>query len=424
LTGAEGRVPAVPVPDVVLRGATAKTMSSARVRAPGYLFVLPWSLEWIGGVNEVVRRLYDELAQRGDYRPVVLELGWNDRPRHSADPEPRRTSWMRLQSVPLDGPAMSKEKLVARLRRPGACLRLRRFLRDENVQVVNLHYPGLLLEHFAALRRFHLRDFKLIASFHGSDVDASVRSEYHRFRMSRALAQADAVVVPSEALARRISAVFPSTRVRIHRIYNGIDVEGFLSEAREARARRPDTSHGAPYVLHVGNFETVKAHDVLLEAWARVAAARPDVRLVAVGRTGPTLDYALARVARPDLAGRVEIRTDVAHADVAALMRDAAAVVLPSRLETFPLVLLEAGAMGRAVVASAVGGIPELITHGEAGLLVPPENAPELASALLRVLSAPDFARSLGASLESRVRAHFTWDRAATEYERVISSVG
>jgi glycosyltransferase involved in cell wall biosynthesis len=177
-------------------------------------------------------------------------------------------------------------------------------------------------------------------------------------------------------------------------------------------------------VLHVGNFETVKAHDVLLEAWARVAAARPDVRFVAVGRTGPTLDYALARVAQPDLAGRVEIRTDLAHGDVAALMRDAALVVLPSRLETFPLVLLEAGAMGRAVVASAVGGIPELISHGEAGLLVPPENATELASAVLRVLSAPDFARSLGASLERRVRAHFTWDRAATEYERVISGVG
>jgi glycosyltransferase involved in cell wall biosynthesis len=80
--------------------------------------------------------------------------------------------------------------------------------------------------------------------------------------------------------------------------------------------------------------------------------------------------------------------------------------------------------MGRAVVASAVGGIPELITHGDAGLLVPPENAPELASAVLRVLSAPDFARSLGASLESRVRAHFSWERAATEYEHVISSVG
>jgi glycosyltransferase involved in cell wall biosynthesis len=399
-------------------------MSAVRVRAPGYLFVLPWSLEWIGGVNEVVRRLYDELAQRGDYRPVVLELGWTERPRQSPDPERRRTSWMRLQSVPLDGPAMSKEKLVARLRRPGACLRLRRFLRDENVQVVNLHYPGLLLEHFAALRRLHLRDFKLIASFHGSDVDASVRSEYHRSRMSRALAQADAVVVPSEALARRISTVFPSTRERIHRVYNGIDVEGFLSEARGARTREADTSRGAPYVLHVGNFETVKAHDVLLEAWARVAAARPDVRLVAVGRTGPTLDYALARVAQPDLAGRVEIRTDLAHGDVAALMRDAALVVLPSRLETFPLVLLEAGAMGRAVVASAVGGIPELISHGEAGLLVPPENATELASAVLRVLSAPDFARSLGASLESRVRAHFTWDRAATEYERVISGVG
>ncbi len=128
--------------------------------------------------------------------------------------------------------------------------------------------------------------------------------------------------------------------------------------------------------------------------------------------------------ARPDLtafleaavAGRPQVRwinAMVPVAEVVQLYSHAAAFVCPSIYEPFGLINLEAMACGTAVVASRVGGIPEVVVDGETGWLVEPGDAPALGQALRAALADPARARSMGEAGRRRVEAHFAWDRIA-----------
>jgi glycosyltransferase involved in cell wall biosynthesis len=105
---------------------------------------------------------------------------------------------------------------------------------------------------------------------------------------------------------------------------------------------------------------------------------------------------------------------------VGVFLERARVLCLPSRSESFGVALLEAGAYGLPVVASRVGGIPEIVTDGETGLLVPPEDPAALSDALERVLSDPERARRLGDNLRRRVVADFSWTRAYQDYRALL----
>src|SRR5262249_1147568 len=108
------------------------------------------------------------------------------------------------------------------------------------------------------------------------------------------------------------------------------------------------------------------------------------------------------------------------HAQVARFFDRATAFCLPSRAEPFGIVLLEAGAFRLPVVATRVGGIPEIVEDRVTGLLVPPDDAGSLADALVRVLTDSDFAASAGRGLHDRVRAVFSWRRAYDAYRALL----
>jgi D-inositol-3-phosphate glycosyltransferase len=90
-------------------------------------------------------------------------------------------------------------------------------------------------------------------------------------------------------------------------------------------------------------------------------------------------------------------------------------VACPSHREGFGIACAEAMAHGRPVVASAVGGLLDLVVHEETGLLVPPRDVPALRSALERLIGNPDLRRSFGAAARSRIREHFSWERFARD---------
>ena len=100
----------------------------------------------------------------------------------------------------------------------------------------------------------------------------------------------------------------------------------------------------------------------------------------------------------------------------------AKAFCLPSRAEPFGIALLEAGAYRLPVVASRVGGIPEIVIHGESGLLVQPDDVDGLAAALDRVMADPDAARGLGERLHRRVANDFPWKRAYEQYRTLATA--
>jgi glycogen synthase len=162
--------------------------------------------------------------------------------------------------------------------------------------------------------------------------------------------------------------------------------------------------------LFVGVLERYKAFDVLADAWRRVAGVVPDavLQIVGQGTLAP-----LARQLVDELPGRVEWTPSLTAEEVAAALDASTLLVLPSRSEGMGRVVVEAAARGRSVVASRVGGIPDVVVNGETGLLVPPADVGALADALSRVLSDAALAERLGASARIRVEQ---WLATPEEY--------
>ena len=186
-----------------------------------------------------------------------------------------------------------------------------------------------------------------------------------------------------------------------------MDLEPFLATEPEPLPERPTA-------LFVGVLERYKAVDVLSEAWRLAAPRVPDAALRLVGR-GTLREAAERLVVGGD--GRVRWDESLPTPEVARALDQATVLVLPSRSEGLGRVVVEAFCRGRAVVGSRVGGIPDLVTDGETGLLVPPEDAVALADALVRALSDRSLAERLGAAAR---RAVEPWLATPEEYARQI----
>jgi len=186
-----------------------------------------------------------------------------------------------------------------------------------------------------------------------------------------------------------------------------MDLEPFLE-------REPAPLPERPCALFVGVLERYKAVDVLADAW-RIAAPRvPEAMLQVVGR-GTLREVANRLVA--DLPEQTRWTESLPTEDVARALDEATVLVLPSRSEGLGRVVVEAFCRGRGVVASRVGGIPDLVTNGETGLLVLPGDARALADALVQMLSDRALAERLGAAGRVAVEP---WLATPEEYARQI----
>ena len=162
-----------------------------------------------------------------------------------------------------------------------------------------------------------------------------------------------------------------------------------------------------------------KGFDVVLHALTRL----PGVRFI-LGGDGPARPPLEALAHQLDVADRVEFRGWVHPDDVPALINEGDLVVMPSRWrEPFGLVAVQAGQMGRALVASRTGGIPEIVIEGETGLLVPINDPHALAHAMQGLLADPGSARRMGAAARRHVLQHFTMERCSSDYAEIYQRV-
>jgi glycosyltransferase involved in cell wall biosynthesis len=173
---------------------------------------------------------------------------------------------------------------------------------------------------------------------------------------------------------------------------------------------------GATFVLGLGRLVEKKGFAFLVEAAARVPAVF--IALAGEGDLRPELEAQAASVKAPvRLVGALD------RASVAAALGAAEIVVVPSvvdragNVDGLPNVLLEAMAAGRAVVASRVAGIPDVMTDGVDGILVPPNDPAALAAAMARLAADPALRRRLGDAARSTVTRRLSWDRAALTFE-------
>ncbi len=273
------------------------------------------------------------------------------------------------------------------------------------------------------MRKLGLFNGALILSFHGLDVEA-VRSHgvFGKLLWRYLLNNSDRIVTCSADLATRLKLAAPYITTGIEVIHNGIDEEEFRTESLRVADPIADRD---PYILNVATFERKKGQDVLLDAFFALDQRFSEYQLILVGADGLFLDDIRTRIDNEDTeAGRkVSIVIDAPHSTVLEIMAGASIFVLPSRAEPFGIVLLEAGLSSVPVIASRIGGIPEIITHDENGILVEPDNVQELRIALEMLLSNTAVGTTLAAQHYQRVVERFTWKSCASKYTDLIGKV-
>ena len=230
------------------------------------------------------------------------------------------------------------------------------------------------------------------------------------------------VTAVSEAVADTVAAMgVPRERITV--IPNGVDTARFIVHAPGAdgggrRAALPERwpfdGDGTPLVGSVGCLAARKDYATLVDALALLGARGIPFRAALVG-DGPERAALEARIAALGLADRVRLLGE--RADVERLLPEMNVFVLSSREEGIPNALLEAMAAGRAAVATAVGGTPEVLRDGETGWLVPPGSPVALADALADVLARPEEARRRGEAARRMTEQNMSIDAMARRHE-------
>ncbi len=205
------------------------------------------------------------------------------------------------------------------------------------------------------------------------------------------------VVAVSDRVAAYAAQEFRIPPDRLSTIYNGVDLDHF----RPTRRGRDDE---APVIGSTARLHVKNDHATLLRAFARVKARWPGARLLLVGR-GP--EEARLRALATSLGVPAQVQFVGEQADVAPYLHQMDLYVQSSVAEGMPNSVLEAMAVGLPIVATSVGGTPEVVVDGETGLLVPPRDPVALADGMLKLLEDRTMADALGRAGRARVEAHF-----------------
>jgi starch synthase len=254
-----------------------------------------------------------------------------------------------------------------------------------------------------------------------------------------AIEMADAVIAVSESTREDVLRLFNVEPSRVHVIHNGIDLEEYRERRDESVLRRHGIDPAQPYVLFVGRITRQKGIIHLVRALKHLD---PGFQVVLCAGAPDTPEIAremksAVDQARQERAGVIWIDAMVPKHEIIALYSGAALFVCPSIYEPFGIINLEAMACGTPVVASAVGGIPEVVTDGETGRLVPveqmkvapfePANADTFAFNLAEVINElmRDEARrrSMGKKARERVEEFFSWEAIARKTAELYREV-
>jgi len=250
-----------------------------------------------------------------------------------------------------------------------------------------------------------------------------------------AIESAQAVIAVSQAMREDVLSVYPAVEpAKVWVVHNGIDPEEFFPDPATTGPERQGVDPAAPFVLFVGRVTRQKGISYLLEAARQFDPAQ--VVLCAGAPDTPEIGEEVRRqvgALAKERPGVFWVEEMLPRAELVQLMSHARVFVCPSVYEPFGLINIEAMACGAPVVASAVGGIPEVVVDGETGFLVPFERsgdaygtpadpvgfASAIAERVNRLLRAPDLAERLGQAGRQRVLEHFTWRAVAEKTAQV-----
>jgi glycogen(starch) synthase len=220
------------------------------------------------------------------------------------------------------------------------------------------------------------------------------------------------IVTISKYSLEKIQKYYAVDLARVRIVPNGVDPEKFKSITDREAAKRQLGLGNEPCVLFVGSLIPRKGLPFLVEAAEKIVKEYSETKFVIVGE-GPSKNQLLSNLATANLSGNFTLLGNVKEDMLPAVYNCADVFALPSIQEGQGIVLLEAQASAKPVVAFDVGGVNEAIRNGETGLLVKRESSEELADALLKLLSDKALREKMGANGRRFVTENFTWDICA-----------
>lgn len=297
--------------------------------------------------------------------------------------------------------------------------------RKEGLDLMHVHYaiPHATSAWIAREMLAPQQEFPIVTTLHGTDITLVGLHPSFRPITRFSILKSQGLTAVSDYLKEETVRDFEVPPDRIDVIPNFIDTEVWRP-GKEPCHRAALAPGGEKIVMHISNFRPVKRVEDVVEVFARICK-KVDARLVFVG-DGPERPRALDRA--EELGVRPRILFLGKHASVDELLACADLFLLPSENESFGLAALEAMACGAPVVASNIGGIPEVVTHGETGYLLPVGDIEGMAEAGIRILTDPDESQRL--SLAGRQEAEDRFSARAVVplyerlYERVLSEKG
>ncbi|MDX1781083.1 MAG: glycosyltransferase, partial [Thalassovita sp.] len=264
-------------------------------------------------------------------------------------------------------------------------------LRDRGVRHLHNHIAKASCT--AAMLCHEISGIPYSFTLHGPDIFF----EPIRWRLDEKIARASFTACISDfCRSQGMSFAERDHWARMHIVHCGVEPGRYAEAGNRAGSR----------LLFVGRMAAVKGLPVLFEALEQVIAARPNTRLTLIG-DGPDREALEAEARQRGLAGHTDFLGYKSQAEVAEILQQVDALVLPSFAEGVPVVLMEAMAAGLPVVATQIAGIPELVDQGESGILVPSGDAVSLERAILQVLSDPGKAAEMGTKGRAKVARDF-----------------
>lgn len=361
-------------------------------------FVSPYDFAVPGGVNNHISHLRDNFVELGHEVRVIAP---SSRP-SAHKPEENVIPLGRAYGIPASG-SVARVTLSLRL-----APRVKRLLQEEQFDIVHVHEP---FAPFLPLNFLRLSTAINVGTFHAAKEGGTTKWYlYGRRVLKRWFRRLDGKIAVSVPAMRLISRYFPGY---YNIIPNGVDVEHFSREYPPVE-RYAD---GRPNVLFVGRLEKRKGVKYLLQAFERVKREMPETRLLIVGPPTRAARGYRRWVKEKGLAD-VEFIGYVSYDELARYHHTADVVCEPATgNESQGIVLLEAMAAGRPLVASNIEGYASVLTHTVEGLLVRPKDSDALASALLELLADPDKRQEMGEKGRQRAQ-EYSWERVS---QRVLS---
>jgi glycosyltransferase involved in cell wall biosynthesis len=292
--------------------------------------------------------------------------------------------------------------------------KLRKFIRKNKINITLISYPSGYEFYFAILRI--LFSIKYVVIIHGSEINLFPKEPWPtRYGVNTLVKAADGLVAASNELLKQARANLKGIPELSRVIYMGVDERWKDSNCA------PHNINGR-FILTLAWATPVKGPDVVIRAFGRIKDEFPDVRLVMIG-SGPIEDELRKLIDDLSLSSRIIRLGTVDSATLPRLFEKALFGVIPSRQEGFGVVALEFQLLKKAVIASAVGGIPEFVTDNYNGILVCPDDIEMLAEKMSLFLKNPDLCRKMGENGYRRVVNSFTLKKTGENYCRLIDEI-